>query len=166
MGTTSGSSARNAALALAAALVLALGAGCGGGSDDEGSLSKAAYEQQLKSVGSNLKTSLSAAAFGETENLGNLAASLDHLRTQLDQAAKDLARLDPPKGAEAANAQLVSVLRRSEGTVSDLARAAHANNVRRVNQLHAQAAGELQALRDAANELRSKGYQVGLLGQH
>jgi hypothetical protein len=142
--------------------VVVLGMGCGGGN---GRLSKSAYERTLKRAGTNLKTALSAADLGEAENLDSLANSLMHLRKTLAAAARDLAGLKPPSDAVTDNAKLVAVLRKAGPTVAELERAARADSERRVVALNNRARKILQGLRVAAGDLKSKGYEVGLLGE-
>jgi hypothetical protein len=145
--------------------LLGLGAGCGGsGGSSEGRLSKAAYEKKLKSEGSGLKTSLSAAGLGQSENLGAVVNSLHVLQRRLDKAADEIGRLKAPKDAADDNEKLADILHRAGGKVGELAGALKAKDTQRIGQLSNDVQAILQDGRAVANDLKSKGYRIGVLG--
>jgi hypothetical protein len=168
MGTTSAGWARRAALAAGAALLVGLGAGCGGGggSGDETQQAKAAFEAKLKSEGSRLKTAFSAADLGEAENFKALAKALAHLETVLRQTARDLDSLAAPEDAADDTARLAVLYRRVAAKEGQMTRAANADDEQRLHALDEQVDDILADVRTVTGDLKAKGYEVGVLGEH
>jgi hypothetical protein len=168
MDTTSGSWARRAAATAAgAALLVGLGAGCGGGgSSGDDAQAKAAFETKLKSEGSRLKTAFSAADLGEAENFKALAQALAHLESKLRQTARDLDSLPAPDDAAADTAKLAAVYRKVAAKEGLMARAANADDEQRLHALDRQVDVILADARTLIGDLKSKGYEVGVLGEH
>ena len=166
MGTTSGNWGRRVGAAAGVALLLALGVGCGGGSGSDQGLSKQAYETKLKNEGSRLKTAFSAADIGEAENFKALANALEHLQRELDATARHLRALDAPKGAVADDTKLAVLYRKAAAKVRQQVRAAKADDERRLVKLNEQLDGILAQARTVIGDLRAKGYQTGVLGEH
>jgi hypothetical protein len=151
-------------LVIAAALLVAV-AGCGGGSGGGGGrLSKSEYEQKLKAEGSHLKAAFSGVDLS-TSNTNALAAKLTKLQGELDRSASDIGDLNPPEDAEAANRKLASVLHRAADEFGKLSEAAKKKDVKRLQQLGQDVAVVLRDGQAAANELKSKGYDIGALGE-
>jgi hypothetical protein len=169
MATTSGSWARRAGAAVGAAVLLGLGAGCGGGGggNDAGEAqARAAYEAKLKSEGSRLKTAFSAADIGEAENFAALAKALRHLQAVLVTTAHDLDTLQAPKDAAVDDARLAVLYRKAAAKVGQQVGAAKADDEQRLDRLNEQVDEIMNRARTATGDLKSKGYQIGVLGEH
>ena len=143
-----------------AAVVLA---GCGGGS---GRLSKSQYEQKLKDEGSALQASFGAIS-NNPGSLKDLAASVGRAQKAADKAANDLDKLKPPKDAEADNQKLAAALHVVADEMGKLRSAADKGDQAGAAKV-SQDLDSSPALKDAqaaTNDLKKKGYQVGVLGQ-
>jgi hypothetical protein len=157
---------RTVCAAIVCALLLALAAGCGGGGGNDDAQLKAAYETRLKTEGSRLKTAFSAADIGEAENFEALAKALEHLQLQLRRTAAALAVLDAPKDAVADDTKLAALYRKAAAKVGQQVRAAKADDEQRLVELNQQADDIMAEARVFTGDLKSKGYQVGVLGEH
>jgi outer membrane PBP1 activator LpoA protein len=147
-------------------LVLALVlAGCGGGGGND-EAAKQAYETKLKSEGSRLKTAFSAADIGEAENFKALARALEHLQTELDRTARDLDALDAPKDAAADDAKLAVLYRKAAAKVGQMANAARGDHEQRLHDLNEQLDDIMAQARIVTGDLKAKGYEIGVLGEH
>jgi hypothetical protein len=168
MATTSGSWARRAGAAAGAALLLGLAAGCGGGGGDSAAdlQAKAAFEAKLKSEGSRLKTALTAADLGQAENFKAFGAALAHLQAELRRTARDLDALQAPDDAAADTAKLAGLFRKAAAKEGELETAAKADDQARLHALAAQADALLAQVRAVTDDLKAKGYEVGVLGVH
>lgn len=169
MATTSVSWRRRAGAAAGAALLLlVLGAGCGGGggNDNGDAQAKAVFEAKLKSEGSRLKTAFSAADLGEAENYKALAKALEHLQRELDRTARELTALDAPKDAVADDAKLAVFYRKAAAKVAQMARAAEGDHEQRLTELNGQVDDILAQARTVTGDLKAKGYEIGVLGEH
>lgn len=167
MGTTSAGWARRAALAAGAALLVGLGAGCGGGgSGGDTQQAKAAFEAKLKSEGSRLKTAFSAADLGEAENFKALAKALAHLEAVLRQTARDLDSLAAPEDAAADTAKLAVLYRKVAAKEGQMVLAANADDEQRLHALDERVDDILADVRTVTGDLKSKGYSIGVLGDH
>jgi hypothetical protein len=169
MATTSGSWRRSTGAAAGAVLLLlGLGAGCGGGGGSGGddAQAKGVFAAKLKSEGSRLKTALTAADLGRAENFKSFSAALAHLESVLRQTARDLDALQAPDDAAADTAKLADLYRKAAAKEGETAAAAKAGNQQRVRALAGQADDLLAQVTAVTNDLRAKGYQVGVLGTH
>jgi hypothetical protein len=168
MATTSGSWARRAGAAAGAALLLGLAAGCGGGGGDSAAdaQAKAAFESKLKSEGSRLKTALTAADLGQAENFKALSAALAHLQSVLGQTARDLGALQAPDDAADDTAKLAGLYRKVAAREGDMVAAAKADDQASLRALAGRADALLAQVQAVTDDLRSKGYEVGVLGAH
>jgi uncharacterized protein YPO0396 len=153
------------AVAIAAAGLVAITAACGGGGGGGSDrLSKSEYEQKLKAEGTHLKAAFSGVDF-QGANVNELETKLTKLQEELDQSASDIEDLKPPENAEAANQKLANVLHRAADKFGDLKEAAKAKDLPRLQQLSQEVAVVLRDGQAAANELKSKGYDIGTLGE-
>ena len=146
-----------------AGVVVALAAGCGGGGSDR--LSKSEYEQKVKSEGSQLKTAFSAVDLEASSNLKELGTKLTNLQQSLDQSASDLEALTPPEDAEGDNRKLADALHKAADKFGELKEAAKAQDQQRIQQISQEVEAVLQEGRAASQDLKSKGYDIGTLGQ-
>jgi hypothetical protein len=152
------------AAAVVAAVLVALAAGCGGGGGGS-RLSKSEYEQKLKAEGSHLKSAFSASGIEQSSNVDELMARLTSLQKELDQSASDLEELNPPKDAEADNAKFADALHKAADKFGELKVAAKAKDQQRVQQLTQEVGTVLQEGQAASDDLKAKGYDIGILGQ-
>lgn len=147
-------SMKRLALLIVAAGVLA---GCGGTSR----LSKTAYEQKLQTDGKAVQSQLAALSKSPPKTLAQLATRVDTIETVVKKMADDLSSIKPPSDAEADNTAIVAGLKRIESGAEEV----------KANPTAAQAivakiekAPELEAANKAVADLKSKGYQVGVIG--
>jgi chromosome segregation ATPase len=153
------------AAAIAAAGLVAITAACGGGGGGGGDrLSKSEYESKLKAEGTHLKAAFSGVDL-QGANVNELETKLTKLQEELDQSASDIEDLKPPENAEAANQKLANVLHRAADKFGELKEAAKAQDLPRLQQLSQQVGVVLQDGQAAAKELKSKGYDIGTLGE-
>ena len=147
-----------AALALG---VLALAA-CGGGGSSR--LSKAQYEQKIKSEGKALQTAFTAIDINANKNMKELATKVGQLQTKLEQAANHFDKLKPPKDAEADNRKIAQTLHRFADIFGELQKAANAGDRTKLAAAEQKLLAASQVGVQATNDLKSKGYDVGSLG--
>ena len=145
---------------VAAALALAA---CGGGGGSS-RLSKAQYEQKIKAEGNSLQTAFTALDINTNKNLKELATKIGRLRTSLEHAADDFDKLKPPKDAEADNRKIAQTLHRFADIFGELQKAANAGDRTKLAAGQSELLTASRAGAEAANDLRSKGYDVGALG--
>lgn len=145
-----------------AAVVLA---GCGG-SGGGGRLSKSQYEQKLQAEGKSLQSAFTGIS-GNPSSLKDLAKSVGQAQQAADKAANDLNAVNPPADVAADNAKLVKALHVIAGEMGKLKSAADKGDqaaAAKVSQdLDASAA--LKDAQAATNDLKKKGYKIGVLGQ-
>jgi uncharacterized protein YoxC len=113
-----------------------------------------------------LQTALSAADIGESENLEALAKQLEHLQAELERTAHELGALAAPQDAVADDAKLAVLYRKAAAKVGQMAGAAAGGHERRLDALNEQTDDILAQAHTVVGDLRSKGYEVGRLGEH
>jgi SMC interacting uncharacterized protein involved in chromosome segregation len=145
-----------------AAVLVALGTGCGGGSER---LSKSDYEQKLKAEGSELKTAFSATNIESSSGFEELAKQIAKLQRSLDRSASDIEALKPPKDAEADNQKIADALHKAADKFGELKQAAKDHDLRRIQKINKDVSTVLDQGKSAASDLKSKGYDIGALGQ-
>lgn len=148
---------------LATGLVV-LVAGCGGGGGG-GRLSKSDYEQKLKSEGSQLKTAFSAVDLEKSSSINDLTTKLTNLQQELDRAASDIEKLEPPKDVDGDNQKLADALHNAADKFGELKDAAKAQDQQRMQKLGQEVGTVLQEGNAAADDLKAKGYDIGTLGE-
>jgi hypothetical protein len=151
-------------LLLLAALSLALAAGCGG---DEG-LSKADYEQEVRSAGDRLESAFTklaesgqgAAGQGSVDEVtGTIKEAQDELRASAD----DLDGIDPPEDVQQEHARLVGGLRALADDLDELRKAIDERDLAGVRSF-LERVPELEAvttIQEATRAIREKGYDIG-----
>jgi hypothetical protein len=147
---------------LVVAAAAALVAGCGG----SGRLSKAQYEQRIQADGKAAQQAVTKAA-GSLGSPGSLAAQISTARQAVKKAADDLDAAKPPKDAEADTHTIVVGLRTIETELGRLEGPAkkHDFAALQAGASALQGAPEIKAAQRAANDLKRKGYKIGVLGQ-
>jgi hypothetical protein len=147
-----------------AAAGAALVAGCGGGGG--GRLSKAQYEQRIQADGRDAQAAV-VKAQGSINTPGSLATQLAAARNAVKHAADDLDSIKPPKDAEADNQTIVVGLRTIQTELEKLRTAANKHDIAALQSAAAalQGSPEIRAAQQAANDLKKKGYKIGVIGQ-
>jgi hypothetical protein len=135
-------------------------AACGGSSR----LSKSQYQQKIKAEGSSLQAAFTALNIQQNAKLSELATKLASLQGKVEQTAKEIEKLKPPKDAEADNAKIADTLHRFAAIFGDLKRDAQARDRAKllVDQQKLVAASSEGT--QATNDLKQKGYDVGTFG--
>jgi hypothetical protein len=148
---------------VAVAASVALLAGCGGGG---GRLSKAQYEQRIQADGRDAQAAV-VRAQGSINAPGSLATQLAAARNAVKHAADDLDSIKPPKDAEADNHTIVVGLRTIQTELEKLRAAANKHDVAALQSAASalQGSPEIRAAQQAANDLKKKGYKIGVIGQ-
>jgi cell pole-organizing protein PopZ len=142
------------ALLIVAAAVLA---GCGGSSR----MSKASYEQKLQTDGKAVQSALTSLSKSPPKTLAQLATRVDTIETVVKKMADDLSALKPPSEAEADNSAIVTGLRRIESGAEQV----KSNPTSAATIVAAiQKSPQLKAADKAIADLKSKGYEVGVIG--
>jgi DNA anti-recombination protein RmuC len=150
----------------AVVLLAAAAAGCGGGGDSGGDrLSKSEYEQRLKAEGSRLKAAFTASNIQQSSGIQDLTAKVEKLKQELNKAATDLEALNPPSDAAADNTKLADALHNAADKFDELKQAAKEQNQQKLQQLTTEVATVLQQGQAASDDLKKKGYDIGVLGQ-
>jgi hypothetical protein len=146
------------ALLLAA---LAFVAGCGGGSSR---LTKAEFEQHIQTDGQALQKAV--AKLAAAKSLTALATQVAVAEKAVKAAADDLEGVKPPADAEAPTKTIVKALRGLEAQLKQLEQAAKKNDLIAVQKIGSgiQSSPDVAAAQKAANELKRKGYKIGVLG--
>jgi hypothetical protein len=137
----------------AAALVAA--AGCG----TEHRLSKAEYEQTVRSAYGPVR-----AAFLETRvGVGALPQRVAAAQARLRQAADRLEKVKPPKDVERQNEEIVEGLRKYAGNLDELAAVARGGNMGAIEAFTARIPDNvaIKQIAEAAEEMKFKGYDLG-----
>ena len=149
---------RLAAIVFAALLL----AGCGGSSR----LSKSQYEQHLRDDGKAVSNTIKTLTGAQTSiDLGAIVKKVDAASAAVKQAADDLDSVKPPADAEADNADLVTGLRAIESGLAKLKKALATNPIQAAAiGRELQQAPAVKAAEKAAQDLKKKGYKVGVLG--
>jgi chromosome segregation ATPase len=152
---------RQAVAVTLAAAVAAL-AGCGG----SGTLSKDEYEQKLQSAGQSLKDAFQGIQ-GNPDNLDELATQVGKAQDAVKEAADDLDSANPPEDAQADNDKLVAALRELDEQLGRLKTAADKGDTKAAADVSndLDASGALQEADKATEDLKQKGYEVGVFGQ-
>lgn len=151
------------ALAAAIALAVVATAACGGGSSR---LTKAQYQQKLKSEGAQLASELrglDVAAAGNDMNA--LAAKLGQVQKKIDATASNIEKINPPKDAVVDNKKIASILHRFAAVFGRMKAAASKGDRRGVQSLLAGLQTVAQEGNQAAQDLKSKGYDIGAFGR-
>ena len=145
--------------AVAAALLVA---GCGG----SGRLSKTEYEQRIQTDGRDAQKAVTKAAASVTDP-ASLAREIAVAQQAVKKAADDLDDAKPPKEAEADNDAIVTGLRTLEAELGKLQTAAKKRDIPALQAAASalQNAPEIKAAQRAADDLKKKGYRVGVIGQ-
>ena len=147
------------ALLLAA---LALVAGCGGGSSR---LTKAEFEQHIQTDGQALQKAV--AKLGAAKSLTELATQVGAAETAVKAAADDLDSVKPPADAETPTKTIVKALRSIDAQLKQLEQAAKDKDLIGVQKIAKtiQSSSDIKAAQKASNELKQKGYKIGVIGQ-
>jgi hypothetical protein len=154
------------AAAIGAAVLLAAATGCGGGGGSGSDrLSKSEYEQKLKAEGSRLKAAFTASNIEQSSGIQDLTAKVEELKQELNKAANDLEALSPPSDAAADNTKLAEALHTAADKFDELKQAAKYKNQQKLQQLTTEVATVLQQGQAASDDLKKKGYDIGVLGQ-
>lgn len=145
----------------AAIAVVVFAAGCGGGA---ATLSKAAYQNKLKVEGTQLNQAVAGVDFSRISNLPALAAKLETIQKRFDRVANDVAGLKPPKDAAADNRKIADALHKFAAGFRRLRDAARAGKKKQIPALLSGLASADNEGRTASNDLKAKGYDVGVFG--
>jgi len=155
-----GGSQRTVYAALACAFAAALGlAGCGGG----GRLTKSQYEDKLQSAGSKLTAAVQQLTRATSKD--EFQQNVGDVQDALDSAADSLDGVTPPSDVAGANDRLVHGLRglaQDFGQVKAAADEGIDTATRKAREVTTGAAS--REARQAIEELRRHGYDVGQLG--
>jgi hypothetical protein len=149
---------RLAFLALAGVLL----AGCGGSSR----LSKPAYEQKLQGDGKSVQKAVTALTRTTPGSLAQLAKRVDAAEAAVKQAGDDLGSIKPPADAVADNAAIVTAFRTIQSGLERLKKAAASGDPAAAQKIAGQieSSPQLKAAEKATNDLKKKGYKVGVIG--
>jgi hypothetical protein len=141
---------------------LALVAGCGGGSSR---LTKAEFEQHIQTDGQALQKAV--AKLGAAKSLTELATQVGAAETAVKAAADDLESVKPPADAETPTKTIVKALRSIDAQLKQLEQAAKDKDLIGVQKIAKtiQSSSDIKAAQKASNELKQKGYKIGVIGQ-
>jgi hypothetical protein len=156
---------RHRGVATLAALGLALAvAGCGGGGGDR--LSKAQYEQHFQSDSQAISEGIKPLTT-KPKSLTELAAKLKVGEARLHDAANDLNTIKPPKDIEKDNETVAKGLNKFADELESFRKAAENNDVLQLQKTFAELQGShaLENVRNATNDMKQKGYELGSLAQ-
>ena len=147
------------ALGAAAAAFAVVLAGCGGG----GRLSKAEYEQTLRSAGNELSTAVDH--LQQARSKEEFEHDVSDVQRALDAAADDLDAVSPPEDVEGANDRLVHGLRGLAHDFEEVRDAADQSvdaATSKAQQIRSGTAS--REAQQAVEELKRKGYDIGTFG--
>jgi hypothetical protein len=143
-------------------------AGCGGGgSNDVDRLSKAEYEQRVRTIAEGLRDEYEDLQNASPSDLDDVRALMTRLGRTLDATAAEFDALSPPGDIEAAQDKFVNAAR----SLADLARdvaddvknatPADLLNVEFQQKLDVTKSDAFKQLQEAAEEAKEKGYDFG-----
>jgi hypothetical protein len=140
-------------LILATALVLA---GCGG----DGRLSKAEYEETVRSAYGDVQQAFRETNVAVTEGL---AVRVEAAQEQLRDAAAKLEDVEPPEDVAAENRQIVEGMRAYAEDLDRLRNAAERGDTRTIEDFNARIAQNesVEQIASAAEAMKFKGYDLG-----
>lgn len=148
-------------LALPLAFALLLAAGCGGGKEQ---LSKAAYEQRVRTVYADVQ-----GAFEATRDASGpaLAERIQAAQKRLREAADKLDSVDPPKAVAEENEELVEGMREYADDLDELRDAAERGDAETVERFNTEIANNeaVERIAEAAEEMKFKGYDLGRIAE-
>jgi hypothetical protein len=153
----------NTRVKIAALLIVVVPvAGCGGGGTSR--LSKSEYEQKIKTEGKTLQSAFTALDLNRNKNLKELASKVGKLQTKLEHAADDFDKLNPPKDAVADNKKIAQTLHKFADIFGELKSAANAGDRQKLAAAQSKLLAASQVGARATQDLKQKGYDVGVLG--
>ncbi len=140
-------------------MVAALLVGCGG----EDRLTKAEYEQKVRSVYAGVQEAFQATAGGQAD----LADRIERAQKELRNAAADLDESEPPKEVEEQNEQLVDGMREYARDLDELREAAERVDLRAVEKFNDRLPENeaIKRMAEAAEEMKFKGYDLGAIAE-
>jgi len=142
----------------------ALAAGCGGSSSPR--LTKAQYEAKIQADGKAVQDAVNKISSGFSA-IKSIAKEVAIAEVEAKKAADDLGAANPPKEVAADNDKLVIAMRTIDVQLVKLAKAAKAGDAvaaqQAVNGL--QLSPEIKAGQVAIDDMKTKGYKVGVLGK-
>jgi hypothetical protein len=146
---------RTALSVVVTAAALTAAAGCG----SEHRLSKAEYEQTVRSAYAPVQ----AAFLGTRVGLGALPERVAAAQDRLRQAADRLEEAKPPKEVERQNEEIVEGLRTYVGDLGELAAAARRGDPAAIEAFTARISDNeaVKRIAEAAEEMKFKGYDLG-----
>jgi uncharacterized lipoprotein len=149
-----------AILVLAASAVLVL-SGCAGG--DEGRLTKAEYEERVRSVYAEVQEAFAGTNVAVEALAGRVGDAQDELR----EAADELEDTQPPQEVEAENAQIVVGMRAYAEDLDRLRNAAERGDERTIEDFNARIGRNesVEQIAEAAERMKFKGYDLGPIGE-
>jgi hypothetical protein len=142
-----------ALLALVAALV-AVASGCGG---ENGSMSKADYEEEMGVIAQGLTDALSKV--GAATTVKTTVAALRELKAEFAAAADEMDAITPPEDIEADHEELASGVREFGQELDPIIR--RVENGNRFAVAGVQALPSLAKIVGASADIADKGYELG-----
>lgn len=145
-----------ALLAISGALV----AGCG----DDGPLTKAEYEEKVRTTYAEVQE-----AFARTNvpSLDELAGRVEDAQEALRAAADELEGVDPPEDVETEHEEVVAGLRAYAEDLNRLRNAAEQGDERTIEDFNARLATNpsVEQIAEAAERMKFKGYDLGQIAE-
>jgi hypothetical protein len=154
----------NRRVTIAGIVVALLGVGGCGGGGGSSQLSKSEYEQKIKAEGKTLESAFTALDLNKNKNANELATKVGTLQTKLEQAANDFDQLNPPKDAVADNKKIAQTLHDFADIFGELKTAARAGDQQKIAAAQSKLLAASQGGTQATQDLKQKGYDVGVLG--
>jgi DNA-binding FrmR family transcriptional regulator len=145
---------------LLAGVVLA--AGCGG--EERISVSKAEYEQRVRSIYGDVRAAFQAIGV-EAQSLEDVARQIVGAQEQLRDAADELERLEPPRSVAEPNEELAEAMQAYADDLDRLREAAEKGDAELVTSLRKTIAesASIERMAEAAEEMIHRGYNLGPL---
>jgi hypothetical protein len=147
-------------------VALVLGAaGCGGGGAGSGDrLSKSEYEEQMRSIGSDLQDASSSVDISTTTDLDKVADAVADFQGELESAAGKVDDLNPPEDAEEETDKIAAALQAFANEFGKMEKAARAKDKDALQEAQQAVITEGAEAQQAANDLKAKGFDIGELG--
>lgn len=138
-------------------------AGCAG---EDGQLTKAEYEQKVRSEYAEVQSAFRAT---NVDSLGLLADRVADAQEQLRDAADALEDREPPREVARENGQVVQGMRAYADSLEELREAAEAEDATAVSAIQARAGlfpiQAIEQIAEAAESMKSKGYDLGPIAE-
>ncbi len=156
---------------LVAALALVVVAGCGksgGGGVGGGRLSKSEYQKQVQAEGKKIRDAFQSLTPQNATDFKALAKSVRKGQTELNKAADQLGKINPPSDIEGPHRDLVAAMHELADELGPFADALETADTKKINAASQKISksAAVKKAQKAVADIKKKGYDLGVIGQN